>query len=742
MPVLRRSGVVSIDTAEGDYGQDVGLKCKVLPLWAAQDVLGHRLNLSKKEYATLWRRLEAVMGPGWAHRDGSVTPAGLIGMRTGRGAATDRLPLLLVLEARESGRLRLCGGAVDTRRGRAAATVARLLGCSAAAGERVLERLEDQGLVLRVRLRTGSGLSNRSRLVVPAVAAAHGRTVAADDALQDGAEALEPGFSDPDVTAGPGEAPGTDTDPQVSGVPVADATVVADSDVAAALHTDHPPVVSRSGSDELSGGFSVEGRGVDGRRPDRACVREDQAVDRETGAAGTGSSVAEGGPLRGEQPKESPVDEWAAQRAAGAGAGGRPKAAVWETAQQQRRVGLPADLRLRVALGPVSWLWERLSGWQQDQVEAAAKAELMRLTDVGVASEGAPRLLADRLTDRLRETGGEALVTTPYGWLIRRGLPQRQTCSHRKCDDGVRLDTGEECENCGNVIHLRRALRARTCAEVDRELPGLTDGERQCVLEERLREHAAVEAEDFVWRRERAREQQARRDAARAAAAEWAEAERAAVAAADTVRQALLCEGCGQPRAGGLCETYGYRRRTETLIAEAGLVAAAWAADLTDAAAVAAVRAAVRACLEAAIRMAQDDFLRAADPDGLAENPDATESALAFTALHTLEQSLPEYHSSALDQLGRTPEADAEARRAYKTEQGRRWYRHNPHGADAVTVATKAAHTARERAAEYLLAARLKQLREQAAARTEQATAAPWTERSPPAWWTATPPGR
>ncbi|AEY85315.1 hypothetical protein SHJG_0033 [Streptomyces hygroscopicus subsp. jinggangensis 5008] len=198
VPVLRRSGVVSIDTAEGEYGQDDRLKCKVLPLWAVQDVVGHPLNLSKKEYATLLRLLEAVMAPGWTHRDGRVTPAGLIGTRTGRGAATDRLPLLLlVLEARKNGRVRLCGGAVDTKRGRAAATVARLLGCTASAGERVLERLEERELVLRVRLRTGSGLASRSRLMVPAVAAAYGRTVT-DAVREDRAEAMEPEFSDPD----------------------------------------------------------------------------------------------------------------------------------------------------------------------------------------------------------------------------------------------------------------------------------------------------------------------------------------------------------------------------------------------------------------------------------------------------------------------------------------------------------------------------------------------------------------
>ncbi|MFH9677792.1 hypothetical protein ACH4L5_36910 [Streptomyces sp. NPDC017405] len=47
------------------------------------------------------------------------------------------------------------------------------------------------------------------------------------------------------------------------------------------------------------------------------------------------------------------------------------------------------------------------------------------------------------------------------------------------------------------------------------------------------------------------------------------------------------------------------------------------------------------------------------------------------------------------------------------------------------TPSTKAADAARERVAECLLATRLEQLREQTAARTEPAAAAPWTDRLP-----------
>ncbi|MGW4040852.1 hypothetical protein ACWEIM_32030 [Streptomyces sp. NPDC004778] len=716
VPALRRSGVVSVETAPGDFGQDVGLKCRVLPLWAAQDVVGHPLALAKKEYATLLRLLEAVMAPGWTHRDGRVTPAGLIGRRTGRGAATDRLALLLLLlEARETGRVRQCGGGVDTKRGRAAATVARMLGCTAAAGERVLERLEDLGLVLRVRLKTGSGMPNRSRLMVPAVAAAHGRTIA-DVVQEDRAGGPEPESSGPDAAAGPGELPEKETDPQVSDARMSVEGGVAEPDVAAALHTDHPHRVASVVDLPLCGGFSGEARGGEGRQPERACAGEDQAVDRLL--AGDGWPVAEGGPLRGEQPKESPVDE---QAAAGPCTGGRPKAAGWEKPQQQRRMALPGDLRLRAALGPASWLWERLSGWQQDQVEAAAKAELVRMAGLGVAPEGAPRLLADRITCRLEETGGEAMVTGPYGWLIRRGLPQRPACSDRRCDDGTRLDNGAGCGNCASVLHLRRARRARIASQIDRELPGADACERRRRVEERLREVASAEAQDLARRQEQAREQEARRTAVRAAAQQRAEIDRGAAAAADAERQAVVCEDCGQPRSAGLCEACGYRRRTEEALAEACLIAATWGADLRDPGDVAAVARGVRASLEQKIADARTQYLSALDPSQAELDPAGTDAVLAYSALRTVEESLPEFRNSAVGWLRRTEEADEEARRASRIEKGRRWFRHNPHGADAVTAAAKAADTARERTAQHLLAVRLEQLREQSAARTERA---------------------
>ncbi|MGW9120234.1 hypothetical protein ACWGRV_27085 [Streptomyces sp. NPDC055663] len=730
LPELRGAGFLGSNVATNAFGHATGLECWVIPMYRAQKAgdRRHALALSRSELAVLLSLIEVLFGPGWAPKGKAPVPAGLLAGRRGRGAATDRLGLLLmVLTTGSAGWLQLCPGSVDTGRGRPAATVARLLGCTAAAGAKVLKRLQEHGVAEVVRQETGSGLHARSRVRLVPVAEAHGVAVREARRVVDAVFLDLAGTASGDLESGEtGETLGA------TGIEsVGQGGMAGSADLAATAqhHALHASGVTPGGSLALSGGFSGEGRGAEGRRPERVCVREDQAADGETAAAATGSPVAGGGPLRGEKPKESPVDERVGQRPAVAGAGSRPKAVGGGKAQQQRRVGLPADLRLRVALGPVSWLWERLSGWQQGQVEAAAKTELARLEGLLALPGGAPRLLADRLTDCLEETGGEALVTGPYGWLIRRGLVQRQACSDRRCDDGIRLDTGGECENCANVIHIRRARRARIGAEIDRELPGLSDGERRGVLENRLREQAAIEAEDFVWRREQAREQQARRDEARAVAQERAEAERAAAAAADAVRQELACEDCGQERAAGLCEACGYQRRTEEAIVEAGLVAATWAADLDDPSAVAAVTDDVRASLEADIEAALKQFLGLMEQGEVEANPIAAASALGFNALLVVQQALLEYRSSALGRLGRTQEAEAEARRAYKSEQGRRWYRHNPTGADAIAAATKAAGTARERTAQFLLTVRMKQLREQTTMHTEQAAPAPWSAR-------------
>ncbi|MGW5003130.1 hypothetical protein ACWEP8_36370 [Streptomyces hydrogenans] len=721
---LRRSGVVSVETEKGEYREDIGLECKVLPLWAAQDVVGHPLNLAKKEYATLQRLMEAVMAPGWKHKDGRVTPAGLIGTRAGRGAATDRLALLLlVLEARETGRVRQCGGTVDTKRGRAAATVARLLGCSASAGERVLERLEARELVLRVRLKTGSGMPNRSRLMVPAVAAAHGRTVA-DDVQEDRAEDLEPDFSDPDVTAGPSEVLKATAEPQVSGPSVTDEPDVADPDVAAALHTDHPHLGSPVVPPQLSGGFSGEGRRTEGRRPGRACMREDQPADGKSAVAGSGSPVAGADPLRGEKPKESPVDgqEQAGGVAAGAGAGARLTVVGGRKTQQQGRSELPADLDLRVALAPVSWLWTKLNRWQQDQVVKIAKVELAQLRQVLEWAGQAPSVLAARLTSRLEETGGEALIARPYGWITHRGLVRRPSCSDIRCDDGARLDTGADCDNCANVLHSRRAWRARITTTVAEEMPGLDEYERRRVVEARMREYAVVEAADYVYRREQAQAEQARRAAARAEAEARAAAERERADSEAAARRVLPCEECGRANADGRCDACRYQCAAQELLAEAESLSAA-AVDPADSEGIRRAVGDTREILGVLMGEARQRFLTAHVPSGTPGEQDTVRDVIAYAELEVLKEIVPQIRQSALRALAASQQATAEADRVYATERARRWDWPDASEADVIAAARQSAQQARARTAEHLLAIRLDQLNGQNPTRDAKATA-------------------
>ncbi|MEV6400543.1 hypothetical protein AB0M39_38165 [Streptomyces sp. NPDC051907] len=79
--------------------------------------------------------------------------------------------------------------------------------------------------------------------------------------------------------------------------------------------------------------------------------------------------------------------------------------------------------------------------------------------------------------------------------------------------------------------------------------------------------------------------------------------------------------------------------------------------------------------------------------------------------------------------LGRSEDAQAEARKAYATERAKPWFQALPDSDDALRAATEAAAKAQTRTGEHLLAVRLEQLRTQA--RPEPARPAPWSQRLP-----------
>ncbi|WP_331736955.1 hypothetical protein OG426_55730 (plasmid) [Streptomyces canus] len=686
LPALRGTDALHTKVVRDAEGHPTGLDCLVMPLWNARKGggAGHPLALDKAELATLLRLCEALFGPGWTPEGKEPTLPGRLAGRTGKGAATDRLGLLLmVLNTGASGWLQLCGGSVREKEGRGAATLARLLGCSPSGARKVLARLTEAGVVARQHRDTATRMRGRGRVRLLPVARAYGRSLASVEAVQGPDFAFS---ARPDGACGdhaPAGMPGSLGATGICGVEGTEDAADRERPDGAELHAVHASVVTPVPSSQLSCGFSGEGRKGEASRPERGWVREDEAADGETAVAESAPPVVKCGPLRGEKPKESPVDERDGQRAAGAVVEGQPKAVGWEKAQQQRRrVGLPADLGLRVALAPVSGLWLRVSSWQQDQVEAAAKAEMKRLAGMLEKPEAAARLLADRLTDRLEETGGEALVDRPYPWLIRRGLVQRQACSDRRCDDGSRLDTGGECENCNNVIHIRRARRAKVAAQIDRELPGLADGERRRVLEERLREHTALEAERTRRRHAHAVvEVEGRRAAAARRREREEEAERA--------RRAAPCSGCGLPDAAGLCPPCSYARRTDLLVQEAVDLAVAVRVDLDDAEQV----TQLTARCEADTRTLIADVCRRRGGD---------EVWTAYAAQEVAELVRDERRVAAMRRLMASEDAVAEADAAYEAALRKRSRDHR--------ATQAAADDACRRTADYLLRSRLGQL--------------------------------
>ncbi|MER6958191.1 hypothetical protein [Streptomyces sp. NPDC000618] len=175
-------------------------------------------------------------------------------------------------------------------------------------------------------------------------------------------------------------------------------------------------------------------------------------------------------------------------------------------------------------LEPVRLVWARLERPASRRlVEAAARSELATVSGF-VGRIDAPQVLADRLARRLADQlrlGGP--IQDPVGWLIGKGLPQRQECGERLCDDRMLLDSGRDCPRCEERRAGSRAQRRAVSAAVDDAMPYASEAERRTAIDRQLHETVTARAwaREHEWEQVRARQAAAakRRAAAAAAAA-------------------------------------------------------------------------------------------------------------------------------------------------------------------------------------------------------------------------------
>ncbi|MGW1976664.1 hypothetical protein [Streptomyces sp. NPDC001889] len=724
IPLLRATGAVRCSkVTDPETGYTTALRFELLPLKEARAAgVGNPLAmLNRRDLATLLKLCEAVTCPGWAPEGKPETPAGFMAGRRGRGAGTDRLAVVrLVLQCRADGRVRMAPGRVAEGVGRADATVARLMDCPAVEAAVVVDRLLAEGTaVFDSPERFG-----RDRLRIPAVHAAYqrlkaarlpkagpspvveavGQEAAAGSCARCGSEQPEVGpegmvlegegwaqesfedlLADQDGASGDQTAPSSEF-PQVNSAFEEEAA----EGVGAEPHADHAPVAELTGcSDGFDVGFSGSAVAGDDRLPGRGHAREDQPRNQHGSAAGFGSGVGPGGPLRGEQRGDVP--------AGGEMQGGEASLvslAFWQAQGDAPRVWTSLPKQFEEVLAPVEMIWGRLgrTGARQ-RVLGAVRSQLALLRGT-FGESGAERLLRERLRRRVRAQG-QVLVKDPVGWLISKALPRRSDCWDRRCDEGRRMDTGGECEPCRMLHADRRGLRYRVAADLARELPaaGVAKVPRE-VFEARLREEFDRDAQWQAVRHEEAAELRAAQKAA------WAE-RRTEWEAAAALEQARPCEVCGQEDSGGLCGLCHEERLTEKVIAGAVETAvAAWAEP-----------GAISGRPEIALRVDAEIHaeVEQARAQGAAEG--AMPGTLVVLGRLTAELAAGEYRRSALSRLARGPEAEAESTAVFEAQM-RRWHLHDS-VEEAREAAAEQASAARWRTAEHLLNQRVAALRSQ-----------------------------
>ncbi|MFI1760270.1 hypothetical protein [Streptomyces sp. NPDC020571] len=712
--VLRDVDAVAARVLRGGDGLPTGVEYRVEALWEARNDVGAPLALSKAELATLLRFLEELFAPGWGEQ--CATPPGLLVKkgRRGRGAASDRLALvLLALHARPDGRVPLVGGPLAkkvARHGRAAVTLARMLGCRVPVAARVLGRLV---AVEAVTVAPG-------RLVVPAVAAAHGSAAAVPDnadlessasagpaSAGDAARCVRcAGHEEADVLVVEGDGWRQLSWEDLGGAEEGSGTAPRDlydagsdlfagqalfetskaSCTAADLHTDHAVVADVRGEGAGSLGFSGEAASGYCCQPVRACEGGNSPAlgDGLHGAV----AVVDGGagPLRGDKPdlllgegesgSSAAVSTLQAWRSA---SGGPPP--VWAQ--------VPKGLE-RV-LEPVAMVWGRLDRLTTRRyVTKVVRARLGEISGACGPGVDAERVLRERLKRRLTEQG-TVPVTDPVGWLVGRALPRRVLCPDSRCDDGRRMDTLAHCAACQMLVLDGRTLRSRAFAKATTVLAG--GRVDRLVFEAELNACWQREATAAAVRREDALRQRHAREQVRAE-------QRAQRAAQETARQALACTVCGKPETAGLCGQCRDERRVEELVAEAVDVAVATWGMGGDAYRVDAVRR-----TEQTMRGAVDQTVT----DLLAAGGSVFAESVALAARLAAELQLGALKRRAANHFAHQPPAQAEYEKVFATEM-RRSHLHDSVD-EAREAAEEAAQTARFNTAHALLNDRLRTLR-------------------------------